>query len=92
MTSDGTAKWVPARRAAQSPLRVGSKRFCRIISSLHPEKTGEKRFYYKQDRFALTGFLSKTENRVGGLFLLWLINRRKRKFVKRKTQKCRALA
>ena len=21
------------------------KRFCRIISSLHPEKTGEKRFY-----------------------------------------------
>ena len=25
------------------------KRFCRIISSLHPEKTGEKRLYYKQD-------------------------------------------
>ena len=31
-----------------------------------PEKTGEKRFYQTQtERFALTGFLSKTENRVG---------------------------
>ena len=35
------------------------ERFCRIISSWHPEKTGEKRFYWT-GRFALTGFLSKT--------------------------------
>ena len=65
MTSNGTAKWVPARRAAQSPLRVGSKRFCRMISSLHPEKTGEKKIYNTNRTFRPHGLPKQNREQSG---------------------------
>ena len=64
MTSDGTAKWVPARRAAQSPLRVGSETFLSDYIIIASRKDRRKKILLNRT-FRPHGLPQQTENRVG---------------------------
>ena len=56
----------PGRVRGASILITIKRCFCRIISSLHPEKTGEKRFYYKQDVSPSRASSAKQRTEWGG--------------------------
>ena len=50
----------------ENTVLILCKRFCQVISSLHPEKTGEKRFYYKQDVSPSRASSAKQRTEWGG--------------------------